>query len=543
MIFCIFACGNVFARAKTRFDMANYINLGNESFASTRRGEYVDKSGLIAVINDTLLKEQRFTCVSRCRRFGKSLAARMLCAYYDKSCDSRKLFRGLAIEKTPDFETHLNKYPVIYVDMTDFMTRYRNKSDVVDIIQQTLIKDIATVYGDVEVLEDDDLMAYLMRIAERTGERFVIIIDEWDAICREYEGVANTMNAYVDFLRRMFKSEKALRVFACAYLTGILPIKKYKTESALNNFREYSMIDPKGMASYFGFTREEVRMLCEKHGMEFEDMVKWYDGYSIGNEPSMFNPNSVMEAIAAGYYKSFWASTGSFDAVTRYIQMDFDGLQGDIVTMLGGGSCPVNTTSFQNDPAIINNKNDALTVLIHLGYLAYDSDEEYCHVPNMEVAGELRNAIEYNGWSMVMDTLNASDRLLGSLLAGEAEAVAEGIEAAHERNASILKYNDENSLACVVNLAFYSARKKYKIVREMPTGRGFADMVFIPWRNVNLPAIVVELKWKQSAQTALDQIRERNYPESMKDYAGEVILCGINYDKETKVHTCVIEHV
>ena len=523
--------------------MADYINLGNESFRRVLKREYIDKTGIISVVNDTLFTDACFTCVTRCRRFGKSLAARTLCAYYDKSCDSRELFRGLELESHPTFEEHLNKYPVIYVDMTDFMTRYRNKSDVVDIIQQTLIKDIATVYGDVEVMDDDDLMAYLLRIAARTGERFVIIIDEWDAICREYEGVSNTMNAYVDFLRRMFKSEKALRVFACAYLTGILPIKKYKTESALNNFREYSMIDPKGMAGCFGFTRDEVRMLCERHGMEFEDMIKWYDGYSIGCEPSMFNPNSVMEAIAAKYYKSFWASTGSFDAVARYIQMDYEGLQGDVTSMLAGGRCKVETTSFGNDPAIVRDRDEVFTLLIHLGYLAYDAMNHECYIPNMEVGEEMKNAIKANNWRNVIDTLRDSDDLLRDLLDGEADKVAAAIDAAHERNASILKYNDENALACVINLALYTARNKYKIIREMPTGRGFADMVFIPWHNVNLPAIVVELKWKQTAQTALDQIRERHYPESMKDYTGEVILCGVNYDKETKVHTCVIERV
>ena len=523
--------------------MANYINKGNRRFAPSLDDEYVDKTGLIAEINATLFKEKRFTCVSRCRRFGKSMAAKMLCAYYDKSCDSREMFRGLEIENHPSFEKHLNKYPVIYVDMTNFVTKYHGERSIVDVIQRTLIDDISEVYADVAVKESDDLMDYLLRVASATGEQFFFIIDEWDAICRELENNKDAMGEYVNLLRRMFKSADAADVFAGVYMTGILPIKKYQTESALNNFREYSMIDPKGLARYFGFTREEVRMLCEKHGMEFEDMMKWYDGYSIGSEPSMFNPNSVMEAIAARYYGSFWASTGSFDAVARYIQMDFDGLQGDIVTMLGGGSCPVNTTSFQNDPAIINNKNDVFTVLIHLGYLAYNRDERRCFVPNMEVAGELENAIAANNWTNVVETLNDSEELLEHLLSGEADKVAAGIDAAHERNASILKYNDENALACVINLALYTARNKYKIIREMPPGRGFADMVFVPWHNVNMPAIVVELKWKQSAQTAMDQIRERNYPEAMKDYVGEVMLCGVNYDKETKVHTCVIERI
>ena len=523
--------------------MANYINKGNVAFKRILQSEYIDKSGLIAVINDTLFSEKCFTCVSRCRRFGKSMAAKMLCAYYDKSCDSREMFRGLEIENHPTFEKHLNKYPVIYVDMTDFVTRFHGDNAIVDIIQQMLIKDISGVYKDVAVEETDDLMEYLLRVADATGEQFIFIIDEWDAICRELEGNKEAMGEYVNLLRRMFKSASASSVFAGVYMTGILPIKKYQTESALNNFWEYSMIQPRRLASYFGFTADEVKMLCEKHGMDYEEMEKWYDGYSIGNEPSMFNPSSIMKAIDANECDSYWVSTGSFDAVARYIQMDFDGLQGDVVTMLGGGSCSVNTTSFQNDPAIINNKNDVFTVLIHLGYLAYDKTERRCYVPNMEVAGELRNAIEANNWRNVMDTLNASEDLLRDLLDGEAEAVAAGIDAAHERNTSILKYNDENALACVINLALYTARNKYKIVREMPTGRGFADMVFVPWHNVNLPAIVVELKWKQSAQTALDQIRERHYPEAMKDYVGEVILCGVNYDKETKVHTCVIERM
>ena len=523
--------------------MASYINLGNRRFACFLHDEYIDKTGLIGEINATLFKEKRFTCVSRCRRFGKSMAAKMLCAYYDKSCDSRELFRGLEIERHPTFEKHLNKYPVIYVDMTNFVTDYGHDNRIVEYFQADVIRSVTAAYPDVELSDSERLMDVLIDIAAATGERFMFIIDEWDAICREFERGETAMGAYVNLLRRMFKSADAADVFAGVYMTGILPIKKYKTESALNNFREYSVIDPKGLARYFGFTKDEVRMLCERHGMEFEDMEKWYDGYSIGSEPSMFNPNSVIEAIAAQYCSSYWAATGSFDAVARYIQMDYDGLQGDIVTMLAGGSCPVNTTSFQNDPAIINSKDDVFTVLIHLGYLAYNRDQHRCYVPNMEVAGELRNAIQANNWSRVMDTLNDSERLLEDLLYGDEQAVAEAIDAAHERNASILKYNDENALACVLGLAFYSARSKYKIVRELPAGRGFADLVLIPWRNVSLPAIVVELKWNQSAHTAIDQIRERHYPESMRDYTGEVILCGVTYDRESKAHKCVIGRV
>mgnify|MGYP004444911213 CR=1 FL=1 len=349
------------------------------------------------------------------------------------------------------------------------------------------------------------------------------------------------MDDDVNFLRRMFKSAEAQRVFAGVYMTGILPIKKYKTESALNNFREYSMVRPAAMARFFGFTREEVRALCDKYDMSFDEMVKWYDGYKIGSEPSMFNPHSVMQALDDHKCHSYWAATGSFEAVRQYIQMDYEGLKGDIVQMLGGGRCRVKTTYFANDPNIILSKDDVLTLLIHLGYLAYDEDEGKCYIPNREVAGEMEGAVENNNWREVIDAINDSEELLDNLLEGEAEAVAAGVEKVHEDSASMLKYNNENALSCVINLAFYAARNKYKLVRELPTGKGFADVVFVPWRNVDLPAIVVELKWKQGAQTALNQIRERNYPASLRDYVGEVILCGISYDPTSKEHTCVIE--
>ena len=521
--------------------MGCYINLGNRGFASSRNGEYVDKSGLIAEVNKTLFSERQFSCVSRCRRFGKSMAAKMLCAYYDKSCDSRELFRGLQAEQHPDFQKHLNKYPVIYLDMTTFITEHGHDNKIVEHIQTEVAKSVMKAYPDVDFSDTGHLMSVLHNVVDATGDSFIMIIDEWDAICREFTPNEKAMDEYVNLLRRMFKSVDAMNVFAGVYMTGILPIKRYKTESALNNFWEYSMVQPRRWASYFGFTRDEVKALCAKYGMDFEDMAKWYDGYSIGDEPSMFNPSSVMKALDDGKCRSYWAATGSFEAVKRYIQLDYEGLKRDLLLMLGGGQCRVKTTGFLNDPNLIQSKDDVLTILIHLGYLSYDEDSGKCFIPNKEVAGEMECAIEANDWHEVIDALNASDDLLASLLEGDSDAVAAAIRKVHEDNASILKYNDENSLACVLGLALYSARNKYKILREMPTGKGFADLVLIPWRNVSLPAIVVELKWRRDATTAIDQIRERNYPASLKEYAGEILLCGVSYDPTTKHHQCRIE--
>ena len=521
--------------------MGTYINIGNEGFRRARNGEYVDKSGLIAIVNRTLFTELSFSCVTRCRRFGKSMAAKMLCAYYDHSVDSRSLFADLEIASHPSFEEHLNKYPVIFLDMSDFVTRYHD-DDIVGKIDAALRADILKTYPDQKEEEDDDLMALLIRIAEATGERFVFIIDEWDAICREFKPGTSAMDRYVNWLRRMFKGGLTSNVFAGVYMTGILPIKKYKTESALNNFIEYSMVEPRKMARYFGFTKDEVRALAEKFDVDFDELEKWYDGYQIGSEPSMFNPNSVMQAIDSNWCRSYWASTGAFEAVKDYIQMNFEGLKDDIIRMLAGGRVKVKTTKFQNDMSVINSRDDVLTVLIHLGYLSYERRKEECYIPNYEVAGEMENAVECTNWTNVIKALQQSEDLLQATLDGDSEAVARGVDAAHDEHTSILSYNNENSLACVLSIAYFYARKDYVIHRELASGKGFADLVLIPRKNVDSPAIVLELKYNKDADSAIDQILRKQYPAKVAQYADNLLLVGINYDKETKTHSCVMNN-
>ena len=522
--------------------MSAYINLGNAGFQSVRNGEYVDKSGLINVVNDTLFTERRFSCVSRSRRFGKSVAAKMLCAYYDQSCDSRHLFADLAIASDPSFEKHLNKYPVIYLDLTNFTTRFKDDS-IMAHVQKELKDDIHEVYPDVPLKDDDDLMAYLIRVVDSSRQPFIFIIDEWDAICREFKAGTHAMDEYVSWLRRMFKGSNSPQVFAGVYMTGILPIKKYKTESALNNFVEYSMVEPRKMASYFGFTKEEVKVLAERHRMDFDELEKWYDGYQIGDEQSIFNPNSVMQAVDAGRCRSFWATTGAYDAVAHYISMNYEGLKDDIVQMLAGERCAVDPTGFQNDMSVIHSKDDVLTVLIHLGYLSYDWKESECYIPNREVAGEMVNAVKMNNWKYVADAIEKSKQLLQATLRGDEEVVARGVDAAHDENTSILSYNDENSLACVLSIAYYYASNDYIIHREYATGKGFADLVLMPRKNVDKPAIVIELKYDKAVDTAIEQIKRKQYPAKVAQYADNLLLVGITYDRDSKQHHCRIERL
>ena len=520
--------------------MGTYINIGNAGFRKARNGEYVDKSKLIAVVNATLNTERCFNCVTRSRRFGKSMAAKMLNAYYDHSCNSRELFTDLEIAHDPSFEKHLNQYPVIYLDVSDFVTRFHDE-DIVGHIDAKLKADVLKVYTQIDFHDDYDLMDYLVNITDATGQQFIFIIDEWDAICREFGSGTPAMDKYVNWLRRMFKSVNGSKVFAGVYMTGILPIKKYKTESALNNFTEYSMVMPRNMAGLFGFTKSEVEQLAEKHHVNFNELEKWYDGYQIGGELSIFNPNSVMQAVNSDWCESYWASTGAYDAVANYINMNYKGLKDDIIKMLAGGRSKVDPTGFQNDLSLIRSKDDVLTVLIHLGYLSYDRTKQECYIPNREVAGEMVNAIKSNDWRPVIDALERSEQLLQATLEGDAEAVALGIDAAHDEHTSILSYNDENLLACVLSIAYYYAKNDYVMHRELASGKGFADVVLIPRKKVDSPAIVLELKYDQDADTAINQIKRKNYPEKVVQYTDNLLLVGINYNKQKKTHTCVIE--
>jgi hypothetical protein len=411
-------------------------------------------------------------------------------------------------------------------------------------MEKELVKDISLAFPDVEMRDDDYLMDYLLRIHAATGDTFIFIIDEWDAILRECAQnpmLPDQTDQYVNWLRSMFKDVLGMEVFAGVYMTGILPIKKYKTQSAMNNFLEYSMVEPGNMATFFGFTREEVQALAAKHGMDFDELEKWYDGYQIGPQPSMFNPSSVMQAVTRGRCRSFWASTGAFDAVSGFISMNFDGLKEDIVNMLAGGRAMVNTTKFRNDLSAIRSRDDVLTVLIHLGYLAFDWERRECYVPNYEVSEELANAVEETGWTEIAKALDQSRYLLDATLRCDAATVARMVQDAHTDNTSLIRYSDENSMSCVLSIAYFYAHGDYIFHREYQSGTGFADLVLMPRKNVTTPAIIVELKYNDTTGTAIDQIHRRNYPKKVAEYTGDILLVAVSYDRKTKEHQCEIE--
>ena len=373
--------------------MGRYLNLGNAGFQAVRKGLYVDKSGLISFVNGVLGTKEKLICVSRPRRFGKSYATQMLCAYYDKSCDSEKLFQDLEIGRKEDFKKYLNQYDVIYLDITWFISIVEDIRDTVKYLQREVIAELKELFPSV-TNECKSLPVALTDVNDATGRKFIVIIDEWDALFREAREETDLQKEYLQLLRGLFKSSQTDKMIEAAYMTGILPIKKYGTQSALTDFREYTMIRPQMLAKYVGFTEEEDRGLCDRYDVEFEEMKKWYDGYAFSKVKSVYSPNSVMQAVINEEFGDYWTETETYESLKHYIGLNEDGLKDAIIAMLGGGHCKINTRTFQNDLSNIKSKDDVLTLLIHLGYLAYDEKEKEVYIPNQEVADEFKNAVE-----------------------------------------------------------------------------------------------------------------------------------------------------
>ncbi|MCI8635911.1 MAG: AAA family ATPase [Eubacterium sp.] len=528
--------------------MGLYLNPGNEQFAVSVNSElYVDKTELIKYTNSRIGKDRPLICSSRPRRFGKTMAVTMLSAYYSKGCRSGKLFAGLKISQNEFFKVHLNKYNVIFLDIqwmygNALEEMKRNSSvKVVSYIQEQVISELRNEYSECVLDTDISLPSVLAKINVKTKEQFIIIIDEWDCLFREDKNNENLQKEYINLLRGLFKGTPSGAFLKLAYITGILPIKKYGTQSALNNFREHTMLSPRQMAEYVGFTEAEVKTICKEYDIPFKEMQRWYDGYYFAEVGHIYSPNSVIEAVDSGEIGNYWSGTETYAPLMAYIAMDFDGLRQLIVDMLGGQGCSIDVESFQNDITSFNSADDVITLLIHMGYMAYDSKTKKVFIPNDEVRSVFLRAIRNDGWEEVIKAVSASDALLKATLAMDEKAVAQMIQEVHMQSTSSLIYNNEISLSSVIALAYYSACRDYTLVRELPAGNGFADMVFLPKRTSLNPALVLELKWDKTAEGAINQIKSKGYVSALKEYKGNVLLVGINYEKKNKKHECRID--
>lgn len=520
--------------------MGIYLNPGYAGLEIDMNDEfYVDKSMIISKLNSLVGTKNCFVCVSRPRRFGKTMATNLLAAYYSKASDSHSIFSQLKISSDPSFERHINRYNVIKIDVNGaYETRDKGQS-LVDAINRKVISEMREFFSDIDLREASNIANAIEEVYRKKGEKFIIILDEYDVLVR-MEVPNNELEEYISFLNGLFKNSNIAPAIALAYLTGILPIVREKVQSKLNNFAEYTMVDASDLSEFVGFTEEEVKTLANKHGIDFDELKRWYDGYDVSGY-EIYSPKSVVTALNRKRCGDYWTATSSYDALRDYIMMNFEGLKDDVVSMISGESIPVNTKKYLNTMNDFRSKDDVFTYLIHLGYLAYNKKDSTCYIPNYEVRSEWINSIEDSvEYSNAIKLMRESRALLEATWNMDSNRVAKSVERTHMIVTSNLTYNNEGSFQSAIRLAYFYADSYYTVISELPAGKGYADVVFIPFVH-DKPAIIIELKKGKPAATAINQIKNKNYPAILEKYKDNLLLVGISYNTETKEHSAVIE--
>ena len=524
--------------------MGFFVNPPADAFAEILNYKnYVDKSELIAYTNNVLGTPDKLICFSRPRRFGKSFAARMLAAYYSKGADSTVLFENLKIAQNEKFQENLNQYDVLFLDVTLFISMADYIGDTVSNLQVDVIEELRETYPDCIKENTKSLFKALMQVHAKTGNKFFVIIDEWDALFREAKDDIKLQKSYIQLLRSMFKSGQTSQVIIGAYMTGILPIKKYGTQSALTDFREFTMLKPGPLTPFIGFTEEEVKELCAEYALDFDEARKWYDGYCFDEMGHVYCPNSIMELISTKQFDSYWTETETYESLRDYIDLNMDGLKDALIEMIGGKKCKIDTKTFQNDMTSINSRDDVFTLFVHLGYLAYDRKSKSVFIPNEEVRSEFIRAVKEGRRPELAKAVKISDDLLNATIKMDEDRVAQIIETMHMAETSPKNYNNEQALRYVIIMAYLSSMDHYLRFEELASGRGYSDILFLPRKTSSKPALLIELKWDKNVDKAITQIKEKQYTEIIKkfDYRGELLLVGINYSTKTGTHTCRIE--
>ena len=550
--------------------MGTYLNPGKAAFEEAVNSEiYVDKTEMIGFLNSVVRTKQKYVSVSRPRRFGKTMAADMICAYYDRKADSRELFEarklktGWAPERTQAWDAYLGKFDVIRLVMTKFFKKNISVENALANMQRLVVRDIKKAYPDADYYDESSLIQTIEDVYTADESQLVFVIDEWDAVFRVRQDDREGQTEYLDFLRDLLKDNEHI---ALAYMTGILPIKKYGEHSALNMFTEYSMEAPRQLAVYTGFTENEVKALCIKYGMDYKEVSSWYDGYIIsdriepdkraayrqgrydGHKIAIYSPLSVVESMTTGQIRNYWNKTETYEALAEYIRKDFDGLKDAVALLMDGGRLPIDTSSYQNDMTTFHSRDDVLSLLIHLGYLGYDDETGEVFIPNREILDEFRTSTKSSEWVDTFKSFTISQELLKATWNQDADRVAELLEKAHDRTGN-KTYNDEAALSYAVQYAYYAAQKYYTTILELDTGKGYADIVYLPApKYPDKPVLLIELKYEKTAGGAIAQIKNRSYPDRLEHYKGSILMVGINYDRsipnekpEFKHHSCVIE--
>lgn len=520
--------------------MGIYLNPGNENYREAMSARiFVDKTMMLDTLNQFMKQGNKYVCVSRPRRFGKTMAANMISSYYSKGCDSADLFKNLKIAGMPGYEEYRNKLNVIKIDLNGEYQAAEEPEKTIKYLIRKIKREFRKQFPEMEFYEEDTLSDMMLRVYAETKETFVILIDEYDVLIRE-QAEKGLFQEYLAFLNGLFKNDNLRPAISLAYITGILPVVRDRVQSKLNNFHEYTILDAKELAEFIGFTASEVQELCQKYGISYDECRQWYDGYSQ-HGLEIYNPESVIESISLGYFGDYWSKTSTYAVIEDRISANFEGMKDDVIRMLSGENVDVNPGRYMNTLTDFRNRDDAFTYLIHTGYLAYNLEDSTCRIPNKEIRQEWIYAMED------LETYKETDRiikdsrdLLHETWEGNEQAVAIALDESHINVTSNRSYNNEDALQSAIYLAYIYALNEYTVVKEMTAGKGFADVVYIPFRTEG-PAMIIELKREKTAESAISQIREKRYFDSLAHYQGNLLFVGINYDEKTKKHICKIE--
>ena len=540
--------------------MGLYVNPGNSLFRVSLNSKiYVDKSPMITHLNDLMGTDERFVCMSRARRFGKTMMTNLMTAYYSKNCNSRELFENLKLSEQEGWDRYLNSTNVIRIDLQGFYSDAEDKSQTLKILQECVVCELREQFPSLNIQTSSSIAKAISTIYKELNETFIIIIDEYDVLIRDKSAPESLRNEYIDFLNALFKSNTTQEAISLAYLTGILPIYREIVQSKLNNFTEYTMLNPEQFAPYFGFTENEVQNLCLENNADYDICQRMYDGYIFQKPYQMpvqpnndsettihiFNPNSVVKAVTRRKYENYWVATSALEAITLYIDANIAGIQDDIKVLLKGEKdIEINVLRYNNNVERFATKDEIFTYLIHLGYLAYDPINQTCHIPN----GEIRNAwlsimSDAKGFEPIQQMLETSRKLIESTENCDSNAVAKALDDSHADISSPITYNRESSMQSAILMAYFYARKDYLVFSELTSGSGYADVVLVP-SVPRKPIIIIELKKDGNPATAIEQIKTRNYAHAFRYHPGHgAVLVGITYDAENKHHRCLIEKV
>ena len=513
----------------TKRQYENYKELSQEKY-------FVDKSEIISIINENISTKSKYICVTRPRRFGKSSVADMLGAYYSKAIDSKAIFDKLKISKNDDYLEKLNKYNVISISFAEIDSNCSNCVEYIDRISNLLREDLKEKFPKANI----DEKYTIWEVFSKLDEKFIFIFDEWDYIFNA-NIFEEDQDKFLEFLMKLLKDKPYV---ALAYMTGILPIKKYSSGSSLNMFDEFTILNDMIYGEYFGFTEEEVKVLCDKQSsISFDEISSWYNGYLSEEGSRIYNPRSVVKALKNSYCDSYWTNTGAMDEVEEYLKYNILEIRDEVIEMVSGEEIDIFIDEeFRAGQGTPKTKEEIYSAMIVLGFLSYH--DGYLKIPNKELMKEFEKALSDESFGYVSKIIENSKKMLKATVDRNTEVVEDILHDIHNSEIPILQYNDENSLSCVLTLAYLSARDTYRIEREEKTGKGYADFTFHPRRKNDI-AFIVELKKDEEPDVALNQIKEKEYVEKFrKEHKDRKVLAvAICYNSKNKEHHCKIEEI